>query len=80
MARGWESKSVEGQMEEAEAKPRPVSRRLTAEEQQKLRAKESLLLSRKHVQYELSTARNPRYLQILQRALDDLDKKLLALG
>jgi hypothetical protein len=78
MARGWESKSVEGQMDAAEEK-RPAGRKLSDSEVQTLRQKENLLLSRTRIQNELETAKNPRYLEILRQSLRDLEEKLRAL-
>ena len=78
MARGWESKSVEAQIDAAgehvrsavlNHKPDPTTLNL-------IRQKESLLLSRTHVLHELNTAQNPRYKAVLQKALADLDAKL----
>lgn len=78
MARGWESKSVEAQIDAAEqhrhgavltTKPDPEKLKL-------IRQKETLLLSRTHVVHELNTAQNPRYKAVLTKALADLDAKL----
>jgi hypothetical protein len=80
MARGWESKSVEAQIELAHANEnveRPVNKSVPVE----LRLqKNSLLLSRKRVAREIERSRNPRHTQILRAALDDLDKKLSKFG
>lgn len=78
MARGWESKSVEAQIDMAEVphhrviledSPDPVKLEL-------IRKKENLLLSRTRVMRELSTAQNPRYRAQLSKALADLDAQL----
>lgn len=78
MARGWESKSIEAQIDAAEQHHRsavwnqvPDPAKLNL-----IRQKESLLLSRTHVLHELSTAQNPRYKAVLNKALADLDAKL----
>jgi hypothetical protein len=82
MARGWESKSVEAQIDVAEVphqraalehSPDPVKLEL-------IRKKETLLLSRTRVVRELSTAQNPRYRVQLSKALADLDEKLNHIG
>ncbi len=79
MARGWESKSVEAQIESA-AKQAPIHEpELTPEEWQILRERENLELSRTRVQRELAASKNPRYQQILRKALADLDAKLTRL-
>jgi hypothetical protein len=77
MARGWESKSVESQIESAESR-RAASRRaaLTAVEAERIKKRESLLLSRTRVVHDLETAHNPRYREILLAALKHLDGKL----
>jgi hypothetical protein len=80
MARGWESKSVESQMEEA-SKERGNRQAYVTSEQAELRQKrEGLLLSRARVLRDLETARHPRYRAILQEALDHLDRELANLG
>lgn len=77
MARGWESKSVEAQIESAAVKPKTaVQPELTPDQIQKLREKESLELSRTRVQRELAQSMNPRYQVILRKALADLEAKL----
>jgi hypothetical protein len=80
MARGWESKSVEAQIESAAAKPKPVhASELTPEEIEKLRTRENLELSRTRVQRELTSSTNTRYQEILRKALVDLEAKLAQL-
>ena len=77
MARGWESKSVESQIESAESK-RAASRskELSAIEAERIHQRESLLLSRTRVLHDLEHATNPRYRQILEAALKHLEQKL----
>ncbi len=48
----------------------------TPEQLQVLRDRENLELSRTRVQRELAASNNPRYQQILRKALADLDAKL----
>jgi hypothetical protein len=80
MARGWESKSVEAQIESAATKQAPVHKpELTPEQLQVLRDRENLELSRIRVQRELVASKNPRYQQILRKALADLEAKLTRL-
>ena len=81
MARGWESKSVESQMESAvAAKMAPERRSLTPQEMEKQRKHDSLLLSRTRVLHDLHTACNARYRQQLEEALAYLDTELEKLG
>ena len=82
MARGWESKSVEEQIDMAE--PRRRKRTVPVKTQavdafDLIRKRESLLLSRTRVVQELNTAQNPRYRELLGKALADLDANLAKL-
>lgn len=80
MARGWESKSVEAQIESAAGKQKaPSEPHLSPEQIQTLRDKENLELSRTRVQRELASSSNPRYQEILRKALADLEGKLATL-
>jgi hypothetical protein len=76
MARGWESKSVEAQIESASETPSQHKPALTAEQAAKLHRETGLLLSRKHVLQQLETAQNVRHRKILEQALADLDTLL----
>jgi hypothetical protein len=78
MARGWESKSVEAQQEEAREKQSPAKPRLTPAEVSKLKEREGLLLSRQRVLEQLRGAQNAHHKEMLQAALVDLDTKLAA--
>jgi len=80
MSRGWESKSVESQMEEAAAR-RDAAHRipLTAEEIRLRSERESLELSRTRVLKDLESATHPRHRDQLQAALNHLDRKVAAL-
>jgi hypothetical protein len=77
MARGWESKSVEAQIELAESR-RSLKQAVVvnAKEAERIKKRESLLLSRTRVVHDLQSANNPRYREILQAALKHLDEKL----
>ena len=77
MARGWESKSVEDQMADAEdAKHDRVKLHLSAQERVKETQRQSLLMSRTQILRRLNGATNPRYRTQLEAALQDLEKKL----
>jgi hypothetical protein len=77
MARGWESKSVESQIESAETLVRPSSEeQIGAEELELLRKKESLMLSRTRVLRDLEASLNPRYRSLMEKALADLNAQL----
>ena len=81
MARGWESKSVESQIEttQSERKETPTQR-LTPEAAATLRKKETLLLARAHLQQQMEASQHPRHREMLQNALRDLEKQLVDMG
>ncbi|MGO9260324.1 MAG: hypothetical protein ACLQU1_29055 [Bryobacteraceae bacterium] len=77
MARGWESKSVEAQIDAAEDRKSAVLLNSPApDELESIRKKENILLSRTRVVRDLNTAQNPRYRVVLKKALADLDAQL----
>jgi len=79
MARGWESKSIEQQQEEASAEK--VRRQpLSPEQIAKENRRKGLELSRQRMVQQMETASNPNYRQMLEGALRDLDKELKSLG
>jgi hypothetical protein len=77
MARGWESKSIESQIESAEARKntRNMPKRSSADIEA-LREQEGLALSRTRILNQMETCENPRYRLILDKALADLNTKL----
>jgi hypothetical protein len=79
MARGWESKSVEAQIEESESSSNPEYLGSPGDQQTKFK-KNDLLLSRKRVLQQLENSNNERYSELLRRSLDDLDRQIEALG
>ena len=80
MARGWESKSVESQIESANER-RAVAAAAVAnlENLKNLRERESLEHSRVRVLNDLKAATNPRYRAMLEASLEFLDQKLASL-
>ena len=77
MARGWESKSVESQIESLESKRAAArTKPLSPAEMQVATQRESLELSRKRVLHDLGQASNPRYRQTLEAALKHLEEQL----
>jgi hypothetical protein len=80
MARGWESKSVEAQIEAAESRRPGRAGRQTTEELERLRQRESLELSRTRVLHDLAAATNPRYRAMLEAALAHLEIKIAELA
>ena len=81
MARGWESKAVENQVQEFESKEnRAQKRQLTQTQVEIRRQKEILLLSRARVEKQLQSIQDARYREQLSRALADLDAQLSKLN
>ena len=76
MARGWESKSVEAQQDEARQGPTKSHKRLSPEEATRSREKENLRLSRQRVVQQIESSQNPRHRKILEDALAELDLRL----
>jgi len=77
MARGWESKSVEAQMEESgAAMPAKKESTTTPEELQQQQKKAELMLSRSRVAQQLSESNNERYAEMLRQALAELDAQM----
>jgi hypothetical protein len=77
MARGWESKSVEAQIDEAENHRSAVLENAPRPEMLELiRKRETIVLSRTRVVRELQSAQNPRYKAVLSKALADLEAQL----
>ena len=80
MARGWESKSVESQIESAQSRLRPAAGKSPSASQiTRMREREILALSRTRVLRELEATKNPRYAQLLTRELKALEKRLRSL-
>ena len=77
MARGWESKSVEDQIDAAKAdRDAQIEPRLTQRQREQRELKQSLRLSRAQTLRRLEAATNERYRAQLQSALDHLDAQL----
>jgi hypothetical protein len=75
MARGWESKAVEVQQEEA-AQARRRDRPPSAEERAAGARRRTLELARAKTSADLSRATTPAHREMLERAIADLDKEL----
>ena len=77
MARGWESKSVESQQDDA----RPDrSQPLTPEQREILRKRESLEMSRRRVLQDIAAARSEVRRASLEQALAFLEEEIRKLG
>jgi hypothetical protein len=77
MARGWESKDVEAQVESKES-PKAFSGHdpKTAEQQVREQDIKQLQLSRTRIANDLATATHPNHRKSLEAALAHLDKKI----
>ena len=81
MARGWESKDVEAQVESKEvAKPSPERDPKSAEKQLREQNIQQLQLSRTRIANDLNTATHPNHRKSLEAALAHLDKKIADLS
>lgn len=80
MARGWESKSVEEQMENAKNGSASGSKGTLTDDEKKARhERDSLKLSRAYIVHQIEASTNERYTKSLQQALSELDEKLATL-
>jgi hypothetical protein len=77
MARGWESKAVEGQVQDHQDEDTGTGRKtLTPAQLDLRRRREVLLLSKARTQRDLELSKDGRYREMLSRALADLDAQL----
>jgi hypothetical protein len=76
MARGWESKSVEQQQEDAKSSVKPGKQQLTPEQIAEQQRRRGLELSRQRILQQLQVACNPQHRGMLEAALADLDAQL----
>jgi uncharacterized coiled-coil DUF342 family protein len=79
VARGWESKSVESQQEDASSGTEPRSR-LTNEQREIEAQKQGLKLSRSRILEQIQSSKNPRYRTGLEQALAAIEAQLARLG
>jgi hypothetical protein len=79
MARGWESKSVESQIEARESRRHSSAKALSPAELERNRKRESLLLSRTRILNDLERARHPKHREMIESALKHLDAQLAEL-
>jgi hypothetical protein len=78
MARGWESKSIEAQQDEAARDVAP-KKRLTPEQQIARQKRETLELQRARVAGDLERAAAPQHRAMLQTAIAAIDEQLAQL-
>ena len=81
MARGWESKSVESQIESSERlKKPPAATPLNPQQLESERKRDGLLLHRTRVLRDLENCHGERYRKTLHEGLAYLEQQLTALG
>lgn len=81
MARGWESKDVESQVEATQAsQQKQASGPKTPEQIQREQQRKDLQLSRTRVVNDLASATHPNHRKSLEAALAHLDKKISELS
>ena len=77
MARGWESKNIESQIEDAESN-RAARAQVSVDlaDMERRRTRESLELARKRILHDLETSHSFRMEQLLRANLKHLDEKI----
>jgi hypothetical protein len=80
MARGWESKSVESQVEARNDSRKVRMPHRTPEQMEIERKSDSLLLQRVRVMREIESSSNARHRKTLEEGLKYLEDSLSALG
>ena len=80
MARGWESKQVESQMEDVREKHSVTGGAKSADDKEAEREKQNLLLSRAYIQHQIESSSNNRYTESLSKALEEIERKLADLS
>ena len=82
MARGWESKAVEDQIESARAAVATVKKPAEKSEHEltRIRARQGLELMRSRVKQQIERTQNDRYREMLQKELTALDQQLSELS
>jgi len=77
VARGWESKSIEEQINERQSETQnPGKRKQSPQEIEKTAKRDGILLARSRTLSALESTRDERYRTLLQRTLDHLNAEL----
>jgi hypothetical protein len=79
MARGWESKSVESQLEDAATAAERRGESLTAAQREARRKLEDLQLARRYTQQQMASTRSDTRRSALAQALAFLDQEIARL-
>ncbi len=80
MARGWESKSIESQQEEASRGTKAGPTPLNEQERAGMQRRATLELARARALGDLQRARSKMHKQLLERTLEAIEGELSALG
>ena len=81
MARGWESKSVEAQIEDSSFNSlSEPEQKTTPEQRQTIFKRNDLMLSRRRILQQLEHSPNERYSELLRRTLASLDAEIASLN
>jgi hypothetical protein len=81
MARGWESKDVQAQVESGQEPPGHYGNTTkSAEDVRREQERKGLQLSRTRIAHDLESATHPNHRKSLEAALAHLDKKLADLN
>lgn len=78
MARGWESKSIEAQQDEA-ARVKTTRRALSEEERQREVRRQTLTLTRARASEDLARTTSPKYRALLEQTIAAIDAHLAEL-
>jgi uncharacterized protein involved in exopolysaccharide biosynthesis len=76
MARGWESKSIEAQQQDAAATVTPGKPRVTREQAARVREEDNLRLALRRVSEQLENCSDVRRRSMLEQARTDLERKI----
>ncbi len=80
MARGWESKSVEAQQQDARAERRKPAAALSAAERSTMQRRRTLELARARTLADFQRSSSPAHRTMLERALRAIDEQIQQLG
>ena len=79
MARGWESKAIEAQQDEA-ARQKTARPALTAEQREQAARRRTLELTRSRAVADLERATAPQHRRMLEQAIAAIDEQLASLN
>ena len=79
MARGWESKSIEAQQEEA-SRGRAKGSAMTEAQRAAAERRKTLQLTRARAEADLARATAPAHRRMLEQAIEAIDQQIASLG